>query len=119
MATSLYAISLQPIITRLNSSSLTKQCWYADDAADAGPLRELRKWWDVLNEMGPSLGYYSNAKKCWILTKQGKENDARDVFRDNAINISTQGQKHLGAVRGSRTYLEEYDVFEVSTATYP
>ena len=69
---------------------------------------KLRKWWDVLNEMGPSLGYYPNAKKCWLLTKQGKEDAAREVFRDTAINISTQGQKHLGAVLGSRTYLEEY-----------
>ena len=103
-----YAISLQPLITRLNSSSLTKQCWYAEDAAVVGPLREMRKWWDVFNEMGPSLGYYPNAKKCWLLTKQGKEDAAREVFRDTAINISTQGHKHLGAVLGSRTYLEEY-----------
>ena len=44
MAMSLYAICLQPLITRLNSSSLTKQCWYCDDTAGAGPLRELRKW---------------------------------------------------------------------------
>ena len=49
LAMSLYAISLQQLITRLNSSSLTKQIWYADDAAGAGPLR---KWWDVLNKMG-------------------------------------------------------------------
>ena len=72
LAMSLYAISLQPLITRLNSSSPTKQCWYADDPAGAGTLRELRKWWDVLNEMGPSLGYYPNTKKCWIPTKQGE-----------------------------------------------
>ena len=81
--------------------------WYADDAAGAGPPRKLRKWWDVLNEMGPNLGYYPKAKKCWLLTKQGKENALREVFRDAAINISTQGQKHLGAVLGSRTYLKE------------
>lgn len=49
---SLYAIGLQPLITRLNSSRLIKQFWYADDATCAGPLRELRKWWDVLSEMG-------------------------------------------------------------------
>ena len=42
MAMSLCAISFQPLITRLNSSSLTKQCWYADDAAGAGPLK-----WDL------------------------------------------------------------------------
>ena len=55
-----------------------------------------------------SLGYYLNAKKCWLLTKQGKEDAAREVFHDTVINISTQGQKHLGAVLGSRAYLEEY-----------
>ena len=44
LAMSRYAISLQPLITRLNPSSLTKQCWYADAAAGAGALRELRKW---------------------------------------------------------------------------
>ena len=74
----------------------------------AGALRELRKWWEVLNEMGPSLEYYPSAKKCWILAKQGKEDAVREVFRDTAINISTQGQKHLSAVLGSRTYLEGY-----------
>ena len=63
LAMNLYAVSLQPLITRLNSSSFTKQCWYVDDETGAGPLRELRKWWDVLNEMRPSLGYYRNAKK--------------------------------------------------------
>ena len=38
LAMSLYAISLQQFMARLNSSSLTKQIWYADDAAGAGPL---------------------------------------------------------------------------------
>ena len=106
-AMSLYTISLQPLITLLNSSTLTKQCWYADDAAGAGPLRELRKWWDMFDEMGPSLGYYPNSKTCWLLTKPGKEDAAREVFHVTAINISTQGQKHLGTVLGSRAYWEE------------
>ena len=43
-----------------------------------------------------------------LKTKLGKEDAAREVFRDTAINISTQGQKHLGTVLGSRTYLEGY-----------
>lgn len=37
-----------------------------------------------------------------------KRNEAMEVFGDTAIKISTQGQKHLGTVLGSRTYLEEY-----------
>ena len=74
----------------------------------AGHLRELRKWWDILNEMGPSLGYYQNTTKCWLVSKQGKEDITREVFLDTAINESMQGQKHLGTVLHSRTYLEEY-----------
>ena len=58
--------------------------------------------------MGPSLGYYPNAKKCWLVTKPEKENEGMEVFSDKAIKILTQGQKHLGAVLSSRTYLEEY-----------
>ena len=62
LAMSLYATSLQPLITYLSLSSNANQCWYADDATGAGSLEELRKWLDGLNEMGPSLGYYPNAK---------------------------------------------------------
>ena len=64
--------------------------------------------WNGLNEMRPSLGYYPNAKKCWLVTKPEKENEAMEVFGDTAIKIWTQGQKHLGAVLGSRSFLEEY-----------
>ena len=30
------------------------------------------------------------------------------MFKDTAVNVTVQGQKHLGAVIGSREYLEEY-----------
>ena len=93
---SLYAISLQPLISRLSIFSQAKQCWYADDATGAGSVEELRKWWNELNDMGPSLGYYPNDSKCWLVTKPEKEQDAKNVFTGTAINISTHGQKHLG-----------------------
>ena len=108
LAMSFYAKSLQPLITHLNLSSNAKQCWYADNATGAVWLEELREWCDGLNEKGPSLGYYPNAKKCWLVTKPEKENEAMEVFGEKAIKISTQSQKHLGAVLGSRTYPEEY-----------
>ena len=92
----------------LNASTLVKQCWFADDATGAGSLGELKKWWGVLNESGQSLGYFPNAKKCWLIVKPEKEEAARDLFDQTSISISTRGQKHLGAVLGSRSYLEEY-----------
>ena len=33
---------------------------------------------------------------------------ARVIFEGTGINISMQGQRHLGAALGSREYLEEY-----------
>ena len=43
-----------------------------------------------------------------MITKSEKEDAAREVFGDTAINITTEGHKHLGAALGSRSYLEEY-----------
>lgn len=108
LAMSLYAISLQPLITRLQLSSSTKQCWFADDATGSGSLDDVKKWWDDLSKSGPALGYFPNAKKCWLITKPERENAARKVFGDTAINITSEGHKHLGAVLGSRSFLEEY-----------
>ncbi|KAL9970442.1 hypothetical protein ACROYT_G022818 [Oculina patagonica] len=54
------------------------------------------------------MGYYPNAKKCWLITKPDKKDHAKAIFEGTAINISTQGQKHLGVALGSRDYLEEY-----------
>ena len=59
---SLCTISLQPLITHFNQSSNSKQYWYADDATGACSLEELKKWWDGLNEIGPSMGYYLKLK---------------------------------------------------------
>ena len=42
LAMSLYAISLQPLITLLGIRSSAKQCWYADDATGAGALTDIR-----------------------------------------------------------------------------
>ena len=108
LAMSLYAISLQPLITRLQISSEAKQCWFADDATGSGSFEDLKKWWDELLDNGPALGYFPNAKKCWLITKPEREEAAKEVFGETMINITTEGQKHLGAALGSRSYLEEY-----------
>ena len=108
LSMSLYAISLQPLITRLHVSSAAKQCWFADDATGSGSLKDVRKWWDELSESGPPLGYFPNAKKCWLIIKPEREQAAREVFRDTAINVTIEGHKHLCAALGSRSFLEEY-----------
>ena len=43
-----------------------------------------------------------------ITIKPDKEETARKVFAGTAVNVSSQGQRHLGAVLGSREYFEDY-----------
>lgn len=108
LAMSLYAISLQPLTTRLQLSSATKQCSFSDDATGSGSVDDVKKWWDDLSESGPALGYFPNTNKCWLITKPEKENVARNIFADTKINTTSEGYRHLGAVIRSRAFLEEY-----------
>ena len=108
LAMSMYAISLRPLISLLHNRSTAKQCWFADDATGAGPLEEVKQWWDELREAGPPVGYYPNSKKCWLVVKPEKEGRAKEMFAGTGINITTEGRKHLGAALGSRSYLEQY-----------
>ena len=70
LSMSLYAISLQPLITRLHVSRAAKQCWFADDANGSSSLHDVRKWWDELSKSGPQLGYFPNAKKIMLVDHQ-------------------------------------------------
>ena len=108
LSISLYAWSLQPLLTRLHVSSAAKQCWFADDATGSGSLKDLRKWWDKLSESGPPLGYFPNAKQCWLIIKPEREETAREVLRGTTFNVTIESHKHLGAALGSRLLLEEY-----------
>ena len=95
LAISLYAVSLQPLIPRLTIASRAKQCWCADDATGSRSLDGLKKWWDELEESGPGLGYFPNAKICWLIVKPCREEEARELFAGTAKNVTTEGQKHL------------------------
>ena len=80
----------------------------------SGLYNRIKKWWDVLSTIGPDFGYFPNDKKCWIIAKPAKEENVREVFKETSINVTVQGQKHLGAAIGSREYLEEYVSEKVS-----
>jgi len=77
-AMSLYVISLQPRITRLQVKSAASQCWYVDDATGCGSLGDVKTWWDELMVSGPPLGYFPNPLKCWLIVKPEKERPAQE-----------------------------------------
>ncbi len=47
LAMPMYALASIPLINKLSNNNTT-QIWYADDAAAAGKLSDLREWWDTL-----------------------------------------------------------------------
>ena len=61
----------------LQAASTAKQCWFADDASGAGPVTQIKDWWDALNILGPNLGYFPKSEKCWIIVKPEKEESVR------------------------------------------
>ena len=61
------------------------QVWYADDAAVARKIDRLCEWWSQLASQGPKFGYFPNAAKTWLVTKE-------------IHHATAQGRsKHLGA----------------------
>jgi len=86
---SLYAITLQPLITRLQVKSTASQCWYADDASGCSSLGDVKTWCDELMVSGP----FPNPQKCWLIVKPEKERPAMDIFSETTVHITTEGSK--------------------------
>lgn len=111
IAMAVYAIGVVPLISSLkadNRMSGVKLEAYADDFSGAGKLAELRRWWDKLSETGPAYGYFPNSAKSWLICKEEHINEAEEMFRGSNVQITSEGQRHLGAAIGSRRFKEEY-----------
>ena len=106
-AMGMYAIGTRPLIDILNKRG--KQVWYADDSSGAGTLSEVKEWWDELNRAGPKFGYYPKPSKTVLILKDETSLDrAKEIFLNTGIKISTEGERHLGAVIGSTEFKEKY-----------
>ncbi|XP_020601093.1 uncharacterized protein LOC110040229 [Orbicella faveolata] len=70
LAMCMYALSLQPLISRLQAANQAKQCWFAGDATGCGSLQNIRVWWDELTMAGPDLGCYPNAGNAGLLIRR-------------------------------------------------
>ena len=61
------------------------------------------------------FGYFPKATKCWLIVKPDKSEDPKSAFDGTDVNVTCEGRRHLGAVLGSRSYLEEYVGNKVET----
>ena len=102
----MYAITTVPRIKRLPET--VKQVWYADDTAVVGSVEKVRLWWDQLVKLGPGFGYYPNARKTWLVTKDQHNKKATEAFDSTGVSVTSHGRPYLGAPIGTRAFVESF-----------
>ena len=113
----MYGIAVKPLIDQLSNAvnkDDCKQVWYADDSSAAGKLLEMRKWWDVLCQSGPQYGYIPLPRKTVLIVKPEHKERAEEIFRNTHVKITTEGERHMGAVIGSQSFKQTYVEKKVS-----
>ena len=111
-AMAFYALGTKPLIDTLANycdQVNCKQNWYADDSSAIGKLKMVKEWWLKLNVMGPKFGYFPKPSKSFLVLKdKSMLQVATNLFADTEIQITCQGQRHLGAVIGSDDFRNKY-----------
>ena len=99
----MYAIALVSLIRHLANN--VNKVWYADDACACGRLLDLCHWWDKLCKEGPGFGYFPNACKTWLVTKDRFRTEAETVFVGTNVKLTSERQPYLGSAIGSNSYM--------------
>ena len=111
-AMAFYALGVKPLVDELSiciNKQLCQQSWYADDSNAIGKLVEIKVWWQKLVSVGPKFGYFPKPSKTVLIIKDHSlMEQAKALFSDTGIEITTLGQRHLGAVIGSETCKNTY-----------
>ena len=103
LAMPMYALVTVPLIKKLHGNY--KQIWYADDAAAVGRIVDLRDWWDKISTSGPGFGYFPNASKTWLVTKEGLHDAGLSFFANTGVSVTSNGRPYLSAAIGSWDYV--------------
>ena len=104
IAMSMYAMGLMPLLTTVAFNFHPQelhQIAFADDLTGIGKLHHLKSWWDSVIRYGPSIGYYVNQRKSWLIVKEQYLEEAKTIFSDCNIEITSEGHSHLGAIIGN------------------
>ena len=75
-----------------------KEVAFADDFTVTGKLTSIKDYWGKLTVLCPKYGYFPKASKSYLIVKEDKLGEARNVFNDSNVNITIEGKRHLGVV---------------------
>ena len=108
-----YALGILPMLHSLLDCVLTndlqtREVAFVDDLTVAGKLAVKKYLWDKLVKIGRKYGYFPKSTKFYLIVKKDYLKDAKTMFTDTDINITTNRRKHLGAVVKSDTYKVQY-----------
>jgi len=106
LAMPMYALATIPLLKQLPTD--VEQIWYADDACACGKLGGLYRWWKHLCSVGPTFGYFVNASKTWLVTKESLLPDANQLFADSGVSVTCDGRPYLGAAIGTTSYIQDF-----------
>ena len=56
----------------------------------------------------PTDGYFANPDKSWLVVKEDKYNEAKEIFHNTNLNITTEGKRYLGSALGNDSFLEAF-----------
>ena len=68
----------------------------------------LQSWWDKLSLIGPAFGYFANAAKTWLVTKEERFTRAKEMFEDTKVNVTCCGRPYLGSLLRMNDYMREF-----------
>jgi len=105
LAMPMYVLATIPLLKQLPSD--VEQVRYADDACACGKLDRLSRWWRHLRSIGPSFGYFVNASKTWLVTKESLMSDAELLFAGSGVDVTCDGRPYLGAAIDTTAYIED------------
>ena len=85
-----------------------KEVVFADDSTVACKLNSIRDDLGKLTVLDLKYGYFPKTSKLYLIVREDKLGEARNVFNDSNVNITIEGKIHLCPVIGSNEYREEY-----------
>jgi hypothetical protein len=106
----MYAVSTRGVIDDLRAAEPeVTQVWFADDNAAGGQVVRLRSYWDTLKTVGPPYGYNPKPSKTYLIVKdQEMLQRANEIFAGEGVQITAEGERHIGAALGSDNFKTEY-----------
>jgi hypothetical protein len=100
LAMAAYGILLLPLIRQLKREiPEVSQPWYADDAGAGGNFGDLRRYFERLQELGPSRGYHPEPSKSILVVLEHNREKAESSFTDLEFQV-TNGSRYLGGFIG-------------------